>query len=262
MPPRLAEALSPRALSSSGPQTRNGSVGRLTVTSKKGVWGRERERLRRGRGECGKEPGLTEQVLGSPRLPVSHPQTRPNQSTGPQTHAASHRHILTPRQTPAQTHRVTRAQNQTYTLTQTDTVRHTALHTLRDTVDTRIRHTHTEKHTDTVTCAHVHNTHGQLTALLPAREICLHSTQPHMNAYMSYTAPHAAPTVSHLPAPTSASPDLGNASPRKGSQRSGIPRGRLPASLSDPLASNQSLSLATWSQNSQGVAGKSPSPLS
>lgn len=221
---RLAEVLIPRALSSSGPRTRNGSVGRVTTTSKQGVWGWERERLRRGRGECGKEPDLTQQVLGSPRLPVSHPQTRPNQSTGPQAHKHMLRHTAhTDTQTPAQTHRVTRAQNQTHTLTQTDTVRHRELHTLRDTADTRVTRTHT--HTDTVTHAPV-NTCSQYTQSThsspPPLEICLHlNADTHVNAHLSYPAPRAAPTGSHLPDPPQHRPILtqGMLPPERGQRR-------------------------------------------
>lgn len=44
--------------------------------------GAEKGEAEEGVGECGKESCLTQQVLDSPRLPVSHPQTRPNQSTG------------------------------------------------------------------------------------------------------------------------------------------------------------------------------------
>lgn len=130
------------------------------MPSKSGVWGWERERLRRGQGECGKEPHLTRHVLDSPRLPVSHPQTRSHRPTGVQARAASHTDT---HGTDAQSHTGTKTHIDAYPNVRSQTHKHRVSHR-HSGIYTRghsrhTSHTHTQKHANTVTHAHTLTVH-------------------------------------------------------------------------------------------------------
>ena len=212
------------------------------MTSRSGVWGWGRERLWRGPGECGKEPCLTHQGLDSPRLPVSHPQTRPNQPTGPQAHAASHtgthQHTDMHQHTGTNTHRHlprhTQAEPQSDTGTQGRTP--------RDTADTRVTptrkptsvmtraHIHTHTHTHT----HTHRVSSQSPALLPSK-LTLTGTDTHIrrHAHLTYSTliRSCLPTPSHICQSWPREP-----CPRKGAQRRNhTPGGPPPSPLSPHL---------------------------
>lgn len=184
--PGSAEGPIPRALSSAGPQTRSGFVGSVTCDLQTRRVELGRERLRREWGECGKEPCLTQQVLDSPHLPVSHPQTRPNQSTGP--HAGKHMLCHTDAVTDTQKDTNTDPQSHRYKDTsrrlQKHTQRHTHKYTLTQEIQTHTstqshkrhtNHVHTDRNTDTMThmCTHSQYTHSQFTATSSLLEIHL-----------------------------------------------------------------------------------------
>lgn len=171
------------------------------------------------RGECGKEPCLTQQVLDSPRLPVSHPQTRPNQSTGPQAHRPTGTCHVTLAHT-AQMHRTTWAQKHPQILTQTYAVTQT------QSESQQIGKTHRNTHRNTEPQCHMHThsqyTHpGQFTAPNPP----LLEIYPHLNkhtdldAYTSYAFPFVAPTVPRPPPPHICQSGPENPSPERKQRR-------------------------------------------
>ena len=234
------------------------------MTSRSGVWGWGRERLWRGPGECGKEPCLTHQGLDSPRLPVSHPQTRPNQPTGPQAHAASHtgthQHTDMHQHTGTNTHRHlprhTQAEPQSDTGTQGRTP--------RDTADTRV--TPTRKPTSVMTRAHIHthththtHTHSQFTVSSPSPlEINPHwNRHAHLDACTSYIfdPDQVVPPPPRPDLPVQAQGTL----PQKGSTEKKSHPWRSTSVPSEP-SPPANLSLSTCAQNSQGVADGVPQP--
>ena len=229
------------------------------MTSRSGVWGWGRERLWRGPGECGKEPCLTQQGLDSPRLPVSHPQTRPNQPTGPQAHAASHTGM----------HQHTDMHQHTGTNTQTLTPAHTGRttesdtgtrgRTPRDTADTRV--TQTRKPTSIMTRArihtHTHTVSSQSPALLPLK-LTLTGTDTHtrMHTHLTYSTP----ITSCLPTPNPTLPVLAQGTlPQKGSTEKKSHPWRSTSVPSEP-SPPANLSLSPCAQSSHGVADGVPQP--
>lgn len=123
-------------------------------------------------GSVGKKSQLTQQVLGFSRLPVSHPQTRPNQSTGP--HAAKHmvhqtgiHRVEDPPHHTAQTYRDTRLdkRSQEHTAAHTHMVTHQETQTHRGTVGMQATRS-TKEHIGTTAhmCTYLQHTPIQLTA--------------------------------------------------------------------------------------------------
>lgn len=199
--PRPVEVSIPRALSFLGPQSRSGFVGRVTCDRQTRCVGLGRERLRKGRGECGKAPSLTQQVLDSPRLPVSHPQSRPNQSTGPQAHKHMLRHMGTHRHTGRHQHRPqssTGTKTDTYVDLQSDTQTHRVRATNTQTQQhTSHRHTEIHRHNDTSTHSYyMHTVNSQPQALLLLK-FTYARTQTH--TLECTHIPTCRPNCAHLP---------------------------------------------------------------
>ena len=128
---------------------------------------------------------------------MSHPQTRPNQPTGPQAHAASH--TGTHQHTG---HRITQAHTHTDTYprhAQSEPQSQTQVR--RDTADTQV--TQTQEPTGTTTRAHTFTAHTHLVrsqspALLPLKST-LTGTDTHTRIHTRLT--YSAPMASCLPPP-------------------------------------------------------------
>lgn len=147
------------------------------------------------------KPCLTQQVLDSPRLPVSHPQTRPNQSTGP--HAGKHMPRHTESQRPKES-LSTKIHTDTYRdkHSQTPPTTRRATHGETQTETPHRRTSRTDpRHCGAHMCVHTPNTHGQLTASCPPA-LAVHprlNVGTHARRHTSRTPPAALATPPHLP---------------------------------------------------------------